>query len=172
MSGYRIGTCRGAPSILLVLFGLLLAGPAQAARFGTDESIHRIEDVKLKGAKDEPLYLGYVTRIRWFGGGIYVEDGGYVLGVQGNSKRFYPMPEGEALKRFQRDGFLPDPLPKYSLSFFDYLFGYSLWIVLAGVGLFWLVSKFRKPGGAAAEQTMPPTPGTPDTPGTPPGPSI
>ena len=156
--------------VLLVCLGLLAAAPVEAARFGTDETVHRIEDVTLKGPKDETLYLGYMTRIRWFLGGIYVEDRGYVLGVQGDRTRFFPMPQGEALKGFQQRGFLPDPLPPYSLSFIDYLLGYSLWLTLAGVALYCLVAKLRRPGGAAADRTMPPTPGTPGTPDTPPGP--
>lgn len=164
---------RWNPVALLAVLALLAAAPAQAAyKFGTDETINKIEDVKLKGKDDEALFLGYMARTHWFLAGLYVEDVGYVLGVEGQSKRFYQMPQGEELKRFQRDGFLPDPLPKYSLSFFDYLFGYSLWLVLAGVGISLLVAKYRKPGGAAAEETMPATPGTPGTPGTPPGPTV
>jgi len=145
--------------VLLALLALAVPFQAQAAyKFGTDETIDRIEDVKLKGEDDEALFLGHMVRTHWFLAGLYVEDAGYVLGVQGDSKRFYRVPEGEELKRFQREGFLPDPLPAYSLSFFDYLFGYSLWLVVAGLGLWTLVSKLRA-GRDEAEQATSSTPG-------------
>ena len=47
---------------LIVTLALVPVDRAHAQyRFGTDEQIHFIEDVPLKGAKDEALYLGYMT---------------------------------------------------------------------------------------------------------------
>lgn len=149
---------------LLAFLAFLVSGPAHAYRFGTDETIHKIEDVKLKGAKDEALFLGYMTRIRYFLAGLYVEDVGYVLGVEDDSKRFYHIPEGEELKSFQRSGYLPDPLPPYKISIFDYIIGYSLWWALALGALFVWLGNRRKRAAAAATGT----PGAPETPGTPP----
>ncbi|TDR90050.1 hypothetical protein [Enterovirga rhinocerotis] len=146
---------------MVVLF--LAAGPAQAYRFGTDETVHKIEGVKLKGAKDEALFLGHLTRIRWFLAGVYVEDAGYVLGVEGDSKRFYPMPEGEALTSFQRNGYLPDPLPSYEVPLMERVMGYSLWWGLAlGIGAV-LIGCMRD-RRAAAEQARPSKPEPPPAP--------
>src|SRR6185369_6817286 len=89
-------------------------------RFGADEEIHFIQDVPLKGAKDEDLFLGYMTRTQNFFLGVSVEDRGYVLGVKGESKRYYDLPQGEDLARFQDAGTLPNPLPPYKLGFGDY----------------------------------------------------
>lgn len=161
--------------LLLAALVFLIPGQAQAYRFGTDETIHKIQDVTLKGAKDEKLFLGYMTRIRYFLAGLYVEDAGYVLGVEGESKRFYHMPEGDELKRFQRNGYLPDPLPSYKLSAFDYIIGYSLWWALALIGVVLWFTERRKRLAASAQPavpehpatTTPPTPATPGTPATP-----
>jgi hypothetical protein len=67
-----------------------------------------------------------------------------VLGVKGESKKYYPMPAGEDLARFQKAGHLPDPLPAYRLGFWDYFVGYSLWWVLALVALWWAWDAWRK----------------------------
>jgi hypothetical protein len=149
-------------TLLLAFMLALLLLPAERAqaqyRFGTDEEIHFIQDVPLKGAENEELYLGYMTRTRNFLLGYSVEDAGYVLGVKGGSKKFYHMPQGDDLARFQKAGTLPDPLPPYRLGFFDYVAGYSLWWGLGLVALFWAVGAWRKRRGAAgaAEQASPP----------------
>jgi len=139
----------------LILTTVCLVGSADAqarVMFGKDETIHFLQDVKVTGPNNESLYLGYMSAIQFFVAGIYVQDEGYVLGVKGDSKKFFHMPDGDQLKSFQQRGLLPDPLPPYSLSFFDYAFGYSLWIVIAVVvlwtGVDWL--RKRKPGDAAA----------------------
>jgi hypothetical protein len=143
---------------LAFMLALLLLPPDRAQaqyRFGTDEEIHFIEDVPLKGANDEALYLGYMTRTRNFLLGLTVEDAGYVLGVKGESKRFYHMPQGDDLARFQKAGTLPDPLPPYRLGVFDYIAGYSLWWGLALVAVFWAIGAWRKKKGAVAEEAPP-----------------
>jgi hypothetical protein len=148
----------------VLCFLLPVRGADAAVRFGADETIHFIEDVKLKGANQEALYLGYRTKIQFFLAGLYLTDEGYVLGVKGDSKRYYDMPTGEKLAQFQKSGLLPDPLPPYSLSFWDYLFGYSLWWVIAFT-IIWMVMsdrrKKRKAARVAAEPTAAPPPSTP-----------
>jgi hypothetical protein len=127
-------------AILLFPFGSARAD----YRFGEDEEIHHIEDVTLKGANSEALYLGYMTKTKNFIAGYSVEDAGYVLGVKGESKKFYPMPTGEELARFQKAGHLPDPLPPYRPGFWTYFMGYSLWWILALVGVWWIWDEWRK----------------------------
>lgn len=131
----------------LMLAVIFLATPqtAQARmKFGKDQQIHRLQSVKLKGSQNEALYLGYMTTTQWFGAGLYIEDNGYVLGVVGNDKKFYRLPKGERLAGFQQRGLLPNPLPKYQLGFFDYLFGYSLWLALAVLAIWGGVSVLRR----------------------------
>src|SRR5262245_41852692 len=142
----------------MLLAAILCCSAATAAHaklmFGKDETIHFLQDVKLTGPNNEALYLGYKTAIQFFLAGVYVEDEGYVLGIKGDSKKFFNMPTGQELKDFQQRGLLPDPLPSYSLGFFDYLFGYSLWIVIAVVVAWsvfdWRRRKKKKEGEAAA----------------------
>ena len=147
-------------AVLAFLFALLLLPVDRAHaqyRFGTDEQIHFFQDVPLKGAKDEALYLGYMTKTKNFLLAVSVEDAGYVLGVKGESGRFYQMPKGEELAKFQTAGTLPSPLPPYRLGIFDYVVGYSLWWGLAFVALFWGIGSWRKrkapePANEAAPQ--------------------
>ena len=55
----------------------------------------------------------------------------------------------------------PDPLPPYSLSFWDYLMGYSLWVVIAGAILWTLISGAFKRRRAATLATAAPQPTAP-----------
>src|SRR5262245_49353943 len=137
-----------------LLVAILCCSAATAAHakvmFGRDETVHYLQDVKLTGPNQEALYVGYLTAIQFFLAGVYVEDEGYVLGVKGDSKKFFPMPTGEDLKGYQQRGLLPDPLPPYSLGFLDYVFGYSLWIAIAVVVLWSVFDWKRKKAREAA----------------------
>ena len=102
--------------------------------FGEQEEIRKISDVSLKGGEAEGLFLGYKTRGLFILAGVYVTDGGYVLGVTGDESKYYSFPTGDELREFQASGMLPKELPKYSLSPWDYIVGYSLWLIaLAGL---------------------------------------
>ena len=115
----------------LMLVGILaFSNQVHSMGFGGQETIHKIVDVKLKGANSEKLFLGYKTYILFFIAGIYVKDEGYVLGISGSNSKYYPFPSGEELKNFQASGMLPTELPEYSIPFIEYVFGYSLWIIL------------------------------------------
>ncbi len=122
--------------------------------FGEDENIDCIVDVQLKGAKDEALCLAHKHTKIFVVAGVWVNDDGYVLGVKSDSKKYYDMPAGETLATMQQNGLLPKPLPPYSLSFFDYLFGYSLWIIV-GVMVLWAAGKalLRRGGPAPLQAT-------------------
>jgi hypothetical protein len=96
-----------------------------------------MQDVTLKGANDEALYLGYMTKTQNFIAGYSLADEGYVLGVKGDSKKFYHMPTGDDLVRFQQSGLLPNPLPPYQLGTMDYVLGYSLYGVIGFVILWY-----------------------------------
>ena len=104
-------------------------------QFGTQETTHILQDVRLKGAQGEQLYLGYMTRTQSFLLPMYVSDAGYVLGIKGDRERYFKMPAGAELARLQQAGALPKPLPPYRLTVGDYVMGYLLWIVLALFGI-------------------------------------
>jgi hypothetical protein len=145
-------------SLPAFLFAALLSLPtpsvhAKSVMVGTSETIHRLQDVSLTGPKGEKLYLGYKTSITMFIAGVWLSKDGYVLGIQGEDKRYFEFPETAALQRFQKSGALPNPLPAYELSALDYLWGYSLWLLIgtwiAGAWI-WTKWKNRK---AAPSQT-------------------
>jgi hypothetical protein len=151
--------------MMLLALSLVFLAPSRPADakllFGTQETIHFLQDVEVTGPNQEKLFLGYMTRIENFGGGLYVQDAGYVLGVKGDAGKYFHMPEGDELARFQRDGFLPNPLPTYELGAFDYIMGYSLWWLLALGGGWQAFAAWRKrrkaadPVDAAPQEAMP-----------------
>jgi hypothetical protein len=77
--------------------------------------------------------------------------------VKGQSKKFYHLPKGDELARFQNAGTLPNPLPPYRLGFLDYLVGYSLWWALALVAVFWGIGSWRKRKAPAEESPAAPS---------------
>ena len=99
--------------------------------FGLGEDVHEIQDVALKSPGGEPLALAYKTTTRYFIGGLYVRDDGYVLRLQSDTARYLQLPNGDELLRLQQQGLLPDPLPPYQLGAVDYANGYSLWMIVA-----------------------------------------
>jgi len=133
----------------VAVVGLLYAGDAQARfSFGTDDQIRVIQPTK-----DPEYKLGHKVSTFFFGAGCYVKDEGYVLVKTVDSKRYIPL-DPEKIKELQADGTLPNPLPAYSLSFWDYLFGYSNWIVLGLIfGIPLMVRIFKKKGTAAPAPT-------------------
>jgi hypothetical protein len=121
---------------LMLAFLPLSGAPAQAAKglgFGSDEKIRSISDLKLRGPTGETLFLAHKVTTQFFLLGVHVKDDGYVLGVKGDSRKYYPMPTAQ-VQRLQQQGLLPSPLPGYRLSTIDYLIGYSLWLALAAMG--------------------------------------
>jgi hypothetical protein len=132
-----------------ILFGVFSASPANAYRFGNSEDINFIQDVGVTGPKGEKLFLAYKTSTFNFVAGANITDDGYVLGVKGDSKRYFHMPTGAEFDRLQASGLLPKPLPPYKLSFFDYLMGYLLWVITLIIGLWYLVAWLRKRGKPA-----------------------
>src|SRR5262249_36197493 len=109
--------------------------------FGSDEHIECLVDIAAKGAKGEELCLAYKRTILFVGAGVKVSDNDYVLRPKQSNNEYYPMPPAAELKELQAAGLLPSPLPAYSLSAWDYIFGYSLWIVLVGTALFYAIKE-------------------------------
>lgn len=120
---------RGIGIVLALLF-TVFAGEAWAwTPYGTVERVTRIADVALTTPDGEPLFLGYKTSTVYFIGGVLVRDDGYVLGLQREPRHYVDLPPRELVASFQKQGKLPDPLPPYHLGLFDYLKGFSLWLV-------------------------------------------
>jgi len=118
------------PALLLIAMTL---GSARAGMFGKDESLNPIgSSFQVPG--EGSYRLGYKVSKIFILAGVWVSDDGYVLLPEGESGRYVTL-NPELKSALQKDGLLPDPLPKYSLSFWDYLFGYSLWILIAGTVL-------------------------------------
>ena len=122
---------RGLFLIFATLCLLLQATPnAHAYRFGSEDRIRVIQDVRARGQQGEQLYLGYKMTVQNVFLGMYIKDGGYVLGIRGDSKHYYNLPPAKELERLQRMGLLPNPLPKYQMEWTDYAYGYLFWPVL------------------------------------------
>ena len=135
--------------LVLVAMMMFLSTAADAARyqFGNVEDIHFIQDVDVTGSKGEKLYLAYKTSTMFALLPVYITDDGYVLGVSGEDS-YYTLTEKQ-IADLQGSDLLPKPLPSYGLELMDYAFGYLLWLVLAGLVLFYVVrAKLRKPSAA------------------------
>ncbi len=118
----------------LVFISVLLTSHAAQARtgfkFGDSETLHKIQDIDMPGPKGEKLYLANRTITNFVFLGVYLSDKGYVLAVtDDDAKGYYPLEE-VLIKKLQAEKMLPTPLPKYKISIWEYLVGYSLWIVV------------------------------------------
>ena len=134
---------------LLFMIALLAMVPnlASAKRvgglFGKSERINKITDVTIKGANGEDLYLAYKTTSLFIFMGVYMKDDGYVLGVKGSIGTYYPLDE-EQIKKFQASGNLPTPLPSYKIALTEWLWGFSVWILLAVMAIIWFFPKNKE----------------------------
>jgi hypothetical protein len=140
---------------LLTLVTLLYGPPeyAQAGgfRFGWDDSVRKIQDIH-----GTDFVLCHRVGTYFFIAGVYVTDCGYVLQDKNVRDKYAPL-DPEQVREWQRKGMLPTPLPAYSLTFMDYLFGYSLWIfVLIVVSLTALEEVWRRKRGRGWKRSSSP----------------
>jgi hypothetical protein len=120
--------------ILAALIFLATSGhEALAAQFGTRDSYQHLQDISERGPRGEPQSLGYVTTTHSF---IlpYKMTGSYVLVIRGSGRDLSGRPlnvshtlSQERIEQMQRTGALPNPLPPYRHTIFDYLWAYILW---------------------------------------------
>lgn len=122
--------------------------------FGKDETLKCIQPITLKGPQGEALCLGHKFSKRFFIAGVYLQDEGYVLGLQQDTSRFFPLTEPYKAE-LQASGVLPTPLPAYSIPTIEYVFGYSLWLVIVFVAAFMVLENRMKKKRRAAEAAMP-----------------
>ncbi len=115
----------------ILFLGVMVYKPVEAAMFGFRDRIHKIQNIELKDSDRNALYLGYRTTMIIIGAGICLIDQGYVLGFENYEKnQYYPLTE-ELISSLQSEKILPTPLPTYNIDTIEYLFGYSLWIIMA-----------------------------------------
>lgn len=135
----------------VLITSLLFPAPAYAGKvmFGTQDTIEKIQDTKITGPKGEKLYLAHKFAIHSFVAPYMLSDDGYVLGVEGDTSRYFAL-EASMLADFQQRGLLPKPLPPYEIATFHYIFGYLLWEILAGLGLWGLYENWKQTKEKAA----------------------
>ena len=147
----RLALCLLAPLLLA-----LVHGQAHAAfKFGSSEKIRFVAATSLQGPGGETLFIGRMVTQRSFGLPYTIEDHGFVLGISGESKRYYPMPQGEQLAALQQAGHLPTPLPAFELDTLDLLFGHLLWITLLCLATYTAYVFARRPRQPAAPNIEP-----------------
>jgi len=113
---------------MILCAAILSRGSSVSAQvFGVDENIHTIQDIE-----GTEMCLAHKTTLHFFFLGIYVSDDGYVLAPKGTYNEYIPLTDNE-IREMQNEGSLPNPLPKYSIPVFEYIFGYSLWILIGGM---------------------------------------
>lgn len=114
----------------LVLMSLLIVSPSHSVKgkgiggfFGLNESIPRIVNIDLKSHEGEALFLGHKTSEHYFFAGLYLNDNGYVLGVETRPKYYYDFPTWDELEKYQSLGLIPNLLPDYYIPFWNTLSG-------------------------------------------------
>lgn len=137
--------------LFLIVTGIffLLSSTAKAEvvflPFGTQERIKCIQPINkekpvsstdLSSIVNEmygPKYnLCYKYSIRFFIAGLYLHDDSYVLAERDDDYKYIPLDKAK-ITELQKKGILPDPLPEYSIPLSQYLVGYSLWLIIAGL---------------------------------------
>ncbi len=133
---------------------------AMTLLFGTDETLNCIQHVDVKGPKDEPLCLGYKFTKVFFGAGVYLKDDGYVLRIENDAKHYFPL-QPERIEKLQTASLLPRPLPAYAIPWYEYAFGYSLWIVIVVTAALMWVGRIRRKQREAEDAATPTSAGPP-----------
>ena len=101
--------------------------------FGTDDNIECLDAHKFSGPHGDSVCLASRISLHFVGAGVYVTNNGYVLKIDG-SKSYYPL-TAKNLDELQQSGVVSSPLPPIHVSWWQYVFGYSLWIVIGGLVL-------------------------------------
>lgn len=117
-------------TMLLALLGFSSQAVAGKVMFGQQDSIHFVANTTITGPGGARLFLGHLVTMHAFLLPYYVESKGLVLGVSGDSKKYIPLPAEQQLTALKKEGLLPNELPVPELSIFDYIFGFSLELLL------------------------------------------
>lgn len=130
--------------VLALCVSLLSVAPAHAGKalFGTRDYLNKLQNVDIKGANGEALYLGHKYSRHSFILPYRLTDDGYILGLRDDSRRYYEL-DPARIADLQRGGLLPKPLPKYEIEPIDYILGYSAWPALVAIIVITVVSQHR-----------------------------
>jgi hypothetical protein len=129
--------------ILAMFIAMAVSGQdARAVEFGTRYKYQHLQNLTAKSPAGEALSLGYATQTHSFLLPYkthsfllpYKMTGYYALTVRGSGKDLYGIPRDvyhelspEKIEQMQRAGTLPNPLPPYHHTIFEYMFAYVLW---------------------------------------------
>ena len=106
--------------ILAVFILMAVSGQdAHAARFGTRDSYQHLQDLS---GQDEGMRGGHVAEREGFAGR---DLSGRPMDI------FHTLPQ-EKIEQMQRAGALPNRLPPYRHTIFDYLWAFILWWCIPG----------------------------------------
>lgn len=135
--------------LLTLSIAFLISTTSFGAMFGKDQRIHVIEpeqEVVLLDTNGTQFVddsgapisgkLAYLTEIQFVFAGVWIEDQGYV--IKGEGDQYYSILPEEQLAM---EAYMGEPFPPYELSFMDYVFGYSLWLLIAGTILYYLLKR-------------------------------
>lgn len=155
-------------AVIAVAFAAMFAPQAHAAgMFGEEDNFNTLQKLSIpqtlitelglpqEWASDKTELDGHSTTLFVFAG-VNVTDKGYAIRVVGADG--YWQLDDNLIAVLQAKGVLPTPMPAHPIALIDLLFGYSLWIVIAGLVVFYgakaLLFPKKKQAELAAE---PPT---------------
>lgn len=127
-------------ALAVAALAVMVSSEAYAGKmlFGWDNTLYEIADVSLTGAEGEDLVLVHEVKKYFFIAGVWVKDAGYALAIKDKLEEdFYDFPAAEEVVAYQAEGLLPNPLPSYKIPFIEYIFGYSLWLILGAIGIYY-----------------------------------
>ncbi len=134
-------------AVFAVAFAAMFAPQAHAAgMFGEEDSFNTLQKITVSAELATELglpaeWVGDKTELDshastlFVFAGVNITDKGYAIRVIGNDK--YWALDDNQIAVLQERGVLPNPMPSHAIPIIDLLFGYSLWLVIAGVALFY-----------------------------------
>jgi hypothetical protein len=134
-------------AVFAVAFAALFAPQAHAGvMFGEEDTFNTLQTINVPAALITELGLpaewagakteldSHSTTLFVFAG-VNITDHGYAIRVA-DTDGYWPL-NPDLISVLQAKGVLPNPMPSHAIPIIDLLFGYSLWIVIAGVALFY-----------------------------------
>lgn len=158
-------------AVFAVAFAAMFAPQAHAGgMFGEEDTFNTLQKITVPDAVITELGLpaewagakteldSHSTTLFIFAG-VNITDHGYAIRVA-DTEGYWPL-NPDLISVLQTKGVLPDPMPSHAIPIIDLLFGYSLWIVIAGIALFYgakalLFPKKKAPSAADAPTAEPP----------------
>jgi hypothetical protein len=149
MRFYSIRTMRSiAVAGAILLPAISTSAFAAKLRFGDEDTLTVYAETNVRAGADK-LSLCYKATTFWLLAGVYT-TGEVVLCNQART-RYWPLPTGDKLAELQRAGQIANPVPTYERPVIEYIFGYSLWILIGGLAVGGVLGRhLRKTSAVAA----------------------